>query len=158
MTNPARIEFSEFLYATVGADSSGNPVTLLSALARLDVDPWEEAANLARLSIESATHRLAALLEALPNGPASDEAVTIATRLVELLQRTPAPTTNSPGAPPRGAVATRTKGINPAIYYLIALILMFAWQLVSAMRHTPNPVDNSTAPAVPQSLPAYQAR
>ena len=51
MTNPARIDFDEFLYAPIGADASGNPVTLLSALARLDMDPWEEAANLARLSI-----------------------------------------------------------------------------------------------------------
>lgn len=158
MTNPARIEFSEFLYATVGADSSGNPVTLLSALARLDVDPWEEAANLARLSIASATHRLASLLEALPNGPAADEAVTIATRLVELLQRTPAPTTSSPGVLPQDAVATRAKGINPAIYYLIALILMFAWQLVAAMRHSPNPADDTTAPAAPKSLPVYSVR
>lgn len=158
MTNPARTDFDDFLYAPIGADASGNPTTLLSALARLDVDPWEEAANLARLSIESATQRLASLLAALPNGPASGESVTIATRLVELLQRIPAPKVPSSGVPPRGTAATQTKGAKRAIYYLIALIFMLAWQLISAVRHTQNPADTGTAPAAPKNLPAYPAR
>jgi len=133
MTNPARTDFDEFLYASVGADSSGNPVTLLSALARLNVDPWEEAANLARLSIESATQRLAALLAALPNGPPSGESVTTATRLVGFLQRTPAAKGDSSAVPPRGTAAPSGK-FNPANYYLFALILLLAWQLILALR------------------------
>ena len=133
MTNPARYDFDEFLYAPIGADASGNPVTLLSALARLDMDPWEEAANLARLSIEAATQRLASLLTALPNGPASGESESVATRLVGLLQRAPAAKGDPPELPPRGTAAPSRK-INRATYYLIALILMLAWQLISAIR------------------------
>ena len=36
-------EFDRFLYASVGDDNNGMPLTVLSALARMDVDPWEEA-------------------------------------------------------------------------------------------------------------------
>jgi hypothetical protein len=145
------------LYAPIGADASGNPVTLLSALARLDVDPWEEAAKLARLSIESATQRLASLLTSMPNGPAAGELVTTATRLVGLLRRTPAAKGDSPEVPPRGTAAPSRK-INPANYYLFALILVLAWQLVSAMRQPQSPVDASIDPDAPKSLPMYPVR
>ena len=42
-------EFEKFLYAAVGEDHNGMPLTVLSALARVDVDPWEEAAKLMQL-------------------------------------------------------------------------------------------------------------
>jgi hypothetical protein len=49
MTRPARTsplgsEFDGFLYARIGEDSNGMLLSVLAALARLDVDPWEEAA------------------------------------------------------------------------------------------------------------------
>ena len=44
-----RPEFDDFLYAPVGADSNEMPLSVLSALARLNVDPWEEAAELTPL-------------------------------------------------------------------------------------------------------------
>ncbi|MDF2117845.1 hypothetical protein PY365_19885 [Roseiarcaceae bacterium H3SJ34-1] len=50
-----RSKFDDFLFAPVGEDRNGMIVSLLSALARLDIDPWEEAAELARLPTEAAT-------------------------------------------------------------------------------------------------------
>ncbi len=64
-------EFDEFLGASIGEDRNGTGLSVLSALARLDVDPWEEARSLARMPREVAALRLTALIEALPNVPAS---------------------------------------------------------------------------------------
>jgi hypothetical protein len=36
-------------HASVGDDNNGMPLTALSTLARMDVDPWEEASKLTRL-------------------------------------------------------------------------------------------------------------
>lgn len=43
-------------------------LSVLSALARLNVDPWDEASRLARLPRESATRFLVTLIAALPGG------------------------------------------------------------------------------------------
>jgi len=40
MTAKLRKDFDEFLFAPVGEDASGMPLTLLTVLARLGVDPW----------------------------------------------------------------------------------------------------------------------
>jgi hypothetical protein len=42
-------EFDAFLYAPVDEEGNGVLLSVLSALARLDVDPWREAAELARM-------------------------------------------------------------------------------------------------------------
>ncbi|HZL59045.1 MAG TPA: hypothetical protein VFC38_05045 [Stellaceae bacterium] len=64
-------EFDDFLYAPVGEDGNGMRLSVLSALARLDVDPWQEAAKLARLPGKTAIERLASLIAALPDGPSA---------------------------------------------------------------------------------------
>ena len=40
-------EFDDFLHARIVEDGNGLPLTVLSALARLNMDPWDEAARLA---------------------------------------------------------------------------------------------------------------
>lgn len=58
-------EFEDFLFAPIGADRNGMLLSVLSALARLDIDPWEEAARLAALPGEAATRRLSSLIATL---------------------------------------------------------------------------------------------
>jgi hypothetical protein len=58
-----RSEFDDFLFTEIGEDAHGMPLTVLSALARVDLDPWVEAAQLARLSSAAAAERLASLIE-----------------------------------------------------------------------------------------------
>jgi hypothetical protein len=70
----------------VGDDNNGMPLTVLSALARMDVDPWEEASKLMQLPQESAVTQLASLLGALRNAPVSGpDLARIATPLIALL-------------------------------------------------------------------------
>jgi hypothetical protein len=64
-------EFDRFLFAAIADDRHGQRLSVLSLLARSDVDPWETAANLVNMPREMATARLAALIAALP-----DEATT----------------------------------------------------------------------------------
>ena len=81
-------EFDDFLFAAVGSERNEMPLTVLSALSRLDVDPWKVAAELSELPKESATQRLASLLARLPEGRwAQTDAWDIAGRLIDLLPR-----------------------------------------------------------------------
>jgi hypothetical protein len=81
-------EFDDFLYASVSADKGEMPLSVLSALSRLDVDPWQEAAELSELPPDTATKRLASLLARLPGGCwGQADLRAIADRLIELLPR-----------------------------------------------------------------------
>jgi hypothetical protein len=64
------------------------PLSVLSALARLDVDPRKEAAELSELPKGTAAQRLGSLIARLPGGrwtPAESRA--IADRQIDLLPR-----------------------------------------------------------------------
>jgi hypothetical protein len=81
-------EFDAFLFAPVDEEAKGAPLSVLSALARLDVDPWREAAELAAMPKGAANQRLMSLLAALPDTSSARRAPdTIADRLVKLLPR-----------------------------------------------------------------------
>lgn len=73
-----------FLHASVGDDRNGNPVTVLSAFARLGLDPWEEASDLARLTPEKARLRLGGRLTRFRDVAASGSGATVQ-RLLDLL-------------------------------------------------------------------------
>jgi hypothetical protein len=62
-----RSEYDEFLFAAVDEDGTEEFISVLSVLARLDLDPLQEAQTLAGLSAESATQRLYSLLSAAPH-------------------------------------------------------------------------------------------
>jgi hypothetical protein len=79
-------EFNDFLFAPIGEENNNTVLTVLSAFARLGVDPWQESAPLAQLSTDQATLRLTAIISGLPKGRwAQSDAETIAARLVGLL-------------------------------------------------------------------------
>lgn len=83
-----RPELSDFLYASVSGESDEMPLSVLSALARLNLDPWSEAAELSALPREGATQRLAILIARLPGTRwTQDDCRAIAERLVKLLPR-----------------------------------------------------------------------
>jgi hypothetical protein len=81
-------EVDKFLGAPIGEGRNGTPLSVLSALARLDVDPWQEAASLAGMPAAAAATRLTTLIAALPDAPTKDvPAMTIAAGLVALLPK-----------------------------------------------------------------------
>ena len=79
-------EYNAFLFAAVGQETVGLPLTVLTALTRLGFDPWREAARLSDLPRETATRVFAVTIAMLPEGDwkASDSEA-IAARLVNCL-------------------------------------------------------------------------
>lgn len=86
--HPHDPEFDRFLQAFVGEDRNGNAVTVLSALARLELEPWEEAAALAALEKEAAGSRLEMLLSQFRDVPAlKQDYGSVARKLTRLLPK-----------------------------------------------------------------------
>jgi hypothetical protein len=113
-----RPEFDDFLHAPIGMESNEMLLSVLSALARLNLDPWMEAAELSELPTDCATQRLAGLIVRLPGGrwtPA--DSWRIAHRLIELLPRR-----SSPDVP----LAEKAHGIPRLIGSPVARLLICA--------------------------------
>lgn len=128
-------EFDEFLLAPIGEDNNGMLLSVLSALARLDVDPWEEAATLARLPADTATRKLASLIAALPDGPsARPDSGTIAARLIPLLPRRVGSDVLSRLTLPDIEPVTKSPVVRYLIFYVIFTLFMLTcqWLLGSA--------------------------
>lgn len=133
-------EFNEFLFAAVGEEKNGIPLTVLSALTRLGLDPWGEAARLADLPRDAAARALAAVIAALPEGcwTASDSPA-IAARLVHSL-------------PQRGVAAVppaeqESGGVARTKFRLATLLIcavLAAALLIAVWRQQP---DQGSAPA-----------
>ncbi len=103
-------------------------LSVLSALARLDVDPWQEAANLARMPREAASERLTALIAALPDEPTADiSAKAIAADLVALLPRTSSFNVRSPDSV-FAAVGPQRTQVRIALGAL-AIVILIAFAL-----------------------------
>jgi hypothetical protein len=99
-------------------------LSVLSALARLDLDPWREAAELARMPQQTATQRLTSLIEALPNQPLTrPEPETVSTRLIALLPPAASPSVASSNKVSGGVPTLNSRAIFCVI--LVNLIVMF---------------------------------
>jgi hypothetical protein len=78
--------YNAFLFAAVGEEKVGLPLTVLTALTRLGFDPWREAARLSDLPRETAARALAVTIAMLPEGDwKASESEAIAARLVNWL-------------------------------------------------------------------------
>jgi hypothetical protein len=78
--------YDDFLFSAVCVEANGMRLSVLSALARMNVDPWEEAGRLAALPKAVAEKRLLSAFD-LVSGRSwkSPEAAAIAASLVRLL-------------------------------------------------------------------------
>ena len=137
-------EFNDFLYAPIGAETTGMPLSVLSALARLNVDPWGEAAELSKLPKDTATQRLASLIARLPVGRwAQADCGEIADRLIELLPRR-----SSSKAPLAPREMTRF-----AVPMLICAALGAAALIIAANREPSSQRDHADVPAFSTASP-----
>ena len=137
-TPPLGPEFNNFLFALVGEDRNGMPLSVVSVLARMGMDPWVEAASLADLPAESAARKLAAWLDVLPDPtlkPASPD--TRAARLIALLPRRRAPNPPQPPAGTGTVVTAQPRALTKAILVAIYMILSLGIQLFFARRELP---------------------
>jgi hypothetical protein len=79
-------DLNDFLFAAVGEEQNGVTLSVVSALTRLGLDPWEEAARLTPLPKARAADALASLIARLPiSRTGSSDDLAISQRLVELL-------------------------------------------------------------------------
>ena len=149
-----RPEFDDFLYAPIGTERNEMPLSVLSALARSDVDPWEEAAELSELPKDTATQRLALLIARLPGERWTQaDSRTIATRLIELLPR------RFSSKVPLAEEARGVRGMTgrAAAKILICAALAVIALIMAASREPSSRGDQVDAPAVtdypPQKTP-----
>jgi hypothetical protein len=146
-----RPEFGDFLYAPVGVDRNEMTLSVLSALARLDIDPWKEAAELSELAKHTAAQRLASLIARLPGGRwTRAESGAIADRLIELLPY------HSPSQAP---LAQRARGHPEMILSATVKILICAALVATALiiATSPEPSsrgDHTDVPASSSALPS----
>jgi hypothetical protein len=102
-------EYNAFLFASVGEEAAGVQLTVLTALTRLGLDPWQEAARLSDLPREAAARALAATIATLPEGDWKvSEAGAIAARLVDCLPARSAPAV--PSLKGQAPTVERTEG------------------------------------------------
>jgi hypothetical protein len=114
-------EFDSFLCAPIGEERNGMLLSVLSALARLDVDPWQEAATLTKMPARDATLRLTSMLSALPSDGATPLTPSAVVQLISLL----------PQGPPRD----RRPRDTSVSYGAIALYLFAAFVITLAEQY-----------------------
>jgi hypothetical protein len=148
-------EFDTFLFASIGEDSNGMTVSVLSGLAQSDLDPWQEAAKLAQMPGKTAVERLASLIKALPGRAwAYSEARAIATRLIALLPHADDAVSSQT---PQGLGAMMNS--RPWWIYVLLMSFVLGSQFIVASRQLPpaahradvNPTGDVAPPQPPVS-------
>jgi hypothetical protein len=114
--------YDRFLFAPICEEANGMQLSVLSALARFDVDPWEEATRLAAMPKAMAERTLVSALDrVLGKSRNPSETEVIAARLVQLL-------------PHRGEGVTTTEAARVGTqrtYWLVWLGFALAISLLS---------------------------
>jgi hypothetical protein len=121
--------FNDFLYATVCEQPNEMPLSVISAMARLDLDPWTEAAELAGMPADGAALRLSGLLaRVVDDRPTQPDRATIAARLVALLPQPAKMSVSGRGA----AGVQKTPRFSVAAILCLALLVSMATSFVMA--------------------------
>jgi len=117
--------FERFLRATVGEDVNGINVSVISMLARLEVDPWTEASDLAAMPDGPARKRLNTLMNRFKDVPTRGrDQGKIISALLDLLPKKKV--TASPNTPDVVARLPALAMGVPFYWYIIA-ILVLGW-------------------------------
>ena len=117
-------QFDCFLFAPVCEDPNGLQLSVLSALARINRDPWKEAARLAAMPKAKAEMSLVSSLDlAAANGWDPAQANTISARLVSLLPQ--------PSVAATHTLDTRKAHARRTIFFLAWLTFVTAISLLA---------------------------
>jgi len=131
---PLRPDLDRFLFAAIGDEVKGIPLSVVSALTRLGLDPRKEAGRLSSLSHREAVEQLARLIAELPGSSRTfSEARDIAGSLVNLLPKH----NTSPKSAPQ--IQIRPRFFRPvprhtSIVWVICFVLAAA-ALIGAVAH-----------------------
>ena len=125
---PLRPDLDRFLFAAVGDEIDGIPLSVISALTRLGLDPWQEVGRLSSLSNREAVEQLARLIAELPGlFRPLDEAREIADRLIQLLP--------GHGTDRRSTPQVQIPALPRTSQLWVACLVLAAAVLVSAFLH-----------------------
>jgi hypothetical protein len=154
-------DFERFVYADVAIEPNGMELSVLSALSRRGLDPWQEAQRLAQLPRLAAADGLAQILRAVPAVQSLRlDVKVIAERLVALL-----PVRRAVTAGPFPSKLSGTPVQIPRGFTLVMMAAMFGGMLVPLfMPKQAEPVapaswiaDVPKAPVKPQAIPGQPA-
>jgi hypothetical protein len=118
--------YEAFLFAEIGEQKNGMPITMISALARLGLDPWDEAGRLATLPAAAALAAVTALVARISGLTArKSEIPKLSARLVPLLAQPATARGIGSGAAPAApwwAIDARWVMAASAVAVLVAVV------------------------------------
>jgi hypothetical protein len=132
--------YNDFLFAVICEEPNGTQLSVLSALTRIDIDPWEEAARLAAMTEPIAKSRLVSVLDqASENSWSPSQKAAIASRLIGRL-----PSTNDGG----GSAPTQRSEVNGRMLILLVFWWTFAiaTSVFSSYQQRVGQTDSVSAP------------
>ena len=119
--------YERFLYASICEQNNGTQVTVLSALVRANIDPWQEATRLATMPRAKAEATLSSILRQIPDRSWTDGQVeAVSERLVQFLPM------RDGGEP----AVTSIGEVDRSIFWLVWLGFALAVALNSPRNHT----------------------
>ncbi len=134
-------DFDPFLFASIGEDRPGQALSVLSALARSNLDPWQEAVGLARMPRKAAAARLSRLIAELPREPALDRPLeAVAGDLVALL-----PAGSAAVAPSPASIAVATASPDARLWMglgAIAVLMTIGTLVANGLPSRPIPATH----------------
>jgi hypothetical protein len=145
--------FNPFLHATVGIEPNGSGLTILSVLARLDRDPWVEAASWSQTSKDAAIDALArTILLTQLSQPSDESARSIAARLIELLPR------HTRSAEVRAVIASETPSVavRDFLWVVIGCVWLYA-AIAIGMGFSAKSHPTTTDPGAPAAATSQSA-
>jgi hypothetical protein len=119
--------FEQFLFAPIWEEEHGGSLTILSAFARLGIDPWGEAARLAAMPRAGAASALSSILARLPKADPEQNDPALARHLVDLL-----PDPASAISPRQGN--SRSVDLRKAMFAVILALVAVLWALQASER------------------------
>jgi hypothetical protein len=126
-------QYESFLSAPVGEDRRGSSVTVLSMLARLGIDPWGEASDLAKLPEAAARQRLEALMARFND---VSTLVSDRNRIVSgLLAFLPSQATSARLSPEGVSTTSAFLPKGSWFYWIVATALLLGWVAMIARGH-----------------------
>jgi len=143
-----KTSFDSFLFARVAEEANGMQLSVISALARMNVDPWEEASKLAAMPEAAAENALASILDMIRDRSSNhSENTATAARLVRLLPQPGDAATAASGV--ANGAAPRTGYWWVWVWFALAMTFVTAHQQKSAsMSPRMATSDAMTAPKV----------
>lgn len=140
-------EYEAFLQAPIGDGRNGLSLTVLSAFARLGIDPWDESARLSKLSKEAALQALIVAITSVPDEPSIQRDSAIhAARLAPLLHDDTRLAVSLAKPPPEADDTSIRHGATALIWFIALVTFAFAVATQHFDSSSPSPSTNNAPP------------